>query len=89
MPNPIKADHRPQIMDLPSRVAIATFAAAALMIAPVQAMDQSGSGAAMDHSDISATTGQTMTTDHGGAGMPGAHIPAGVVGAFMVRRAKA
>lgn len=66
------------------RVAIASFAVAALTTATAQAMDQSGFGAAMDHSDISATTGQTVSADHGGAGMPGAHIPAGVTGAFMV-----
>jgi hypothetical protein len=84
MTNPTKADHRCQIMDPPRRVAIAAFAAAALTTATARAMDQSGSGAAMDHSDISAMTGQTVTTDHGDAGMPGLHIPAGVTGAFMV-----
>ena len=84
MPNPVKVDHRSQTTDLPRRVLIATFAAGALTTATAQAMDQSGPGAAMDHSDISATTGQTVTTDHGDAGMPGLHIPAGVTGAFMV-----
>ena len=84
MPNPTKADHRSQIMGPRRRVAIASFAVAALTTATAQAMDQSGFGAAMDHSDISATTGQTVSADHGGAGMPGAHIPAGVTGAFMV-----
>ncbi len=84
MTNPTKADHRWRIVAPPRRVAIAAFAAAALTTATAQAMDQSGSGAAMDHSDISATTGQTVTTDQGGAGMPGLHIPAGVTGAFMV-----
>jgi len=81
MPKLTTADHRSQITSLLRRVLMATFAGAAAI--PAQAMDQSGSGAAMDHSDIGVMAGQTVTTDHG-AGMPGVHIPAGVTGAFMV-----
>jgi len=47
-------------------------------------MEPSPSGADPAHADMSVTTDQSLSSDHGGAGIPGVHIPAGVTGAYMV-----
>ncbi len=59
---------------------------AALFVAAsgAQAMEHSASDADPAHADMSVTTDQDLSSDHGGPGMPGTHIPAGVTGAYMV-----
>ncbi|ARN81464.1 hypothetical protein [Methylocystis bryophila] len=65
---------------------LANLGAAALLASAsaAQAVDSSASGADSGHADMSVTTDMSLGSDHGGPGMPGAHIPAGVTGAYMV-----
>ncbi|QGM44689.1 hypothetical protein [Methylocystis heyeri] len=66
-----------------SRAAALTLALLAFPGA-ARAMDQIGSGAAMDHSDAMSPMPGGATAGHGGSGMAGERIPAGVTGAYMV-----